>query len=182
MSVNASNANIGFKAPDFNLMSVDNSYKSLQKEKGKFGTVIVFLCNHCPYVISIAERLTYEAQELKKIGINTIGIMSNDVSKYPEDSFENMKIFSNKYKFEFPYLLDEDQIVAREYSAICTPDFFGFNSNLLLQYRGRIDSGVMNNQDKNIKRELFNAMKMIKINNHGPEQQFNSFGCSIKWK
>ena len=182
MSVNASNANIGFKAPDFNLMSVDNSYKSLQKEKGKFGTVIVFLCNHCPYVISIANRLTYEAQELKKIGINTIGIMSNDVSKYPEDSFENMKIFSNKYKFEFPYLLDEDQIVAREYSAICTPDFFGFNSNLLLQYRGRIDSGVMNNKDKNIKRELFNAMKMIKINNHGPEQQFNSFGCSIKWK
>tara|TARA_B100000965_G_C19590970_1_gene757963 strand:- start:1546 stop:2097 length:552 start_codon:yes stop_codon:yes gene_type:complete len=174
--------NFGWKASDFNLKSVDDENYSLNDLIGNNGTVIVFICNHCPYVISIADRLSYEARELKKIQINFIGIMSNDVKSYPEDSFENMKKFSNKYNFEFPYLYDETQEIAKKYKAVCTPDFFGFNKNLELQYRGRIDSGVIKEKNVEITRELYLAMKMISESNIGPKKQFNSFGCSIKWK
>ena len=174
--------NFGWKASDFNLKSVDDENYSLNDLIGNNGTVIVFMCNHCPYVISIADRLSYEARELKKIQINFIGIMSNDVKSYPEDSFENMKKFSNKYNFEFPYLYDETQEIAKKYKAVCTPDFFGFNKNLELQYRGRIDSGVIKEKNVEIIRELYLAMKMISESNIGPKKQFNSFGCSIKWK
>ena len=182
MSVNASQCEIGWKALDFSLLSVDDRKYTLESIKGIKGTVIVFICNHCPYVIAIAERLSFEARELKKIEVNTIAIMSNDVENYPEDSFENMKKFSEKYNFEFPYLYDEYQKVARDYNAVCTPDFFGFNEFLELQYRGRIDSGTMHKYDKEIKRELFYAMEMIASTNIGPTKQMNSFGCSIKWK
>ena len=174
--------NFGWKASNFNLKSVDDENYSLNDLIGNNGTVIVFICNHCPYVISIADRLSYEARELKKIQINFIGIMSNDVKSYPEDSFENMKKFSNKYNFEFPYLYDETQEIAKKYKAVCTPDFFGFNKNLELQYRGRIDSGVIKEKNVEIIRELYLAMKMISESNIGPKKQFNSFGCSIKWK
>tara|TARA_B100000579_G_C22786014_1_gene831914 strand:- start:271 stop:822 length:552 start_codon:yes stop_codon:yes gene_type:complete len=174
--------NFGWKASDFNLKSVDDENYSLNDLIGNNGTVIVFICNHCPYVISIADRLSYEARELKKIQINFIGIMSNDVKSYPEDSFENMKKFSNKYNLEFPYLYDETQEIAKKYKAVCTPDFFGFNKNLELQYRGRIDSGVIKEKNVEITRELYLAMKMISESNIGPKKQFNSFGCSIKWK
>ncbi len=180
--VNTSNCNFGWKAENFNLLSVNGNYYSLDSLKGQNGTLIAFICNHCPYVISIAERLSYEAKELKKIKINSIAIMSNDVDKYPEDSFENMKIFSKKYNFDFQYLFDSTQIVAKNYNAVCTPDFFGFNKFLELQYRGRIDSGVMGNTIKNIDRELFSAMELVSKTNKGPKKQFNSFGCSIKWK
>ena len=182
MSVNASQCENGWKAEDFSLLSIDDRKYSLQSIKGYKGTVIVFICNHCPYVIAIAERLSFEARELKKIGVNTIAIMSNDVENYPEDSFENMKKFSEKYNFEFSYLYDPTQEVAKKFKAVCTPDFFGFNKKLDLQYRGRIDSGVMNKNDKEIKRELFYAMEMIALTNKGPTKQMNSFGCSIKWK
>ena len=182
MSVNASHCEIGWRAEDFNLLSVDDRKHTLQSLKGNKGTVIVFICNHCPYVIAIAERLSFEARELKKIGVNTIAIMSNDVENYPEDSFENMKKFSEKYNFEFPYLYDSTQEVAKKFKAVCTPDFFGFNKKLELHYRGRIDSGTMNKNDKEIRRELFYAMEMIALNNKGPIKQMNSFGCSIKWK
>ena len=182
MSVNALQCEIGWKAEDFSLLSVDDNQYTLQSMKGNKGTVAVFICNHCPYVISIAERLSFEANELKKIGVNTIAIMSNDVVNYPEDSFENMKKFSTKYSFNFPYLYDSTQEIAKKFKAVCTPDFFGFNKNLELYYRGRIDSGVLNNNDKEIKRELFNAMKIIALTNKVPDKQMNSFGCSIKWK
>tara|TARA_Y100001970_G_scaffold191653_1_gene232970 strand:+ start:1581 stop:2138 length:558 start_codon:yes stop_codon:yes gene_type:complete len=182
MPVNATNDKLGWSAPNFKLKDVSGSFMTLDNLKGKNGTVVAFICNHCPYVIAIAERLSFEAIELKKLSINTIAIMSNDILKYPEDSFENMKIFSKKYDFSFCYLYDDTQEVAKNYGAVCTPDLFGFNSSLKLMYRGRIDSGVMNSKDSEIKRELYNAMIYIKNNGVGPQEQFNSFGCSIKWK
>ncbi len=183
MPVNAPNDNLNIIAPSFNLLNIDNNFISLENAKGVNGTVIVFICNHCPYVKAIASRLKKEAEELSSISINTIAIMSNDVDNYPEDSFENMKLFADKYKFNFPYLYDETQEVAKQYNAVCTPDFFGFDRNLTLKYRGRIDSKVMNS-DNNIenKRELFNAMLKIKNDGYGPSEQLNSIGCSIKWK
>tara|TARA_B100000575_G_C22918347_1_gene532892 strand:+ start:183 stop:734 length:552 start_codon:yes stop_codon:yes gene_type:complete len=183
MPVNAPNDNLDMIAPSFNLLNIDNNYISLENARGENGTVIVFICNHCPYVKAIANRLKKEADELSLISINTIAIMSNDVSNYPEDSFENMKLFAEKYKFNFPYLYDESQQVAKNFNAVCTPDFFGFDRNLKLKYRGRIDSKVMNS-DSNLEnnRELFNAMIKIKNEGSGPEEQFNSIGCSIKWK
>ena len=182
MPVNASNCNFGWKAKDFRLLSIDEEFYSLDILKGEKGTVIVFICNHCPYVIAIAARLSFEANELSKIGVNTVAIMSNDVKSYPEDSFEKMKDFSKRYNFNFPYLYDKDQTIAKNYEAVCTPDFFGFNNILELQYRGRIDSGVMNSTHSNVKRELYDAMQLIIKTGKGPDNQFNSFGCSIKWK
>ena len=182
MPVNASNTKFGWIAKDFKLLSIDDEFYSLEKLRGIKGTLIVFICNHCPYVISIAERFSYEANELSKIGVNTIAIMSNDVKNYPEDSFEKMKDFAKKYDFNFPYLYDEDQYVAKNYAAVCTPDFFGFNQLLELQYRGRIDSGPMNSTNSKIKRDLYEGMKLIIETGEGPVKQFNSFGCSIKWK
>jgi len=182
MPVNASNPKFGWKAKDFNLKSINENSYSLHNLRGTKGTVIVFICNHCPYVKSIAERLAFESRELSKIGVYTIAIMSNDVENYPEDSFENMKSFSKLYNFNFPYLYDEYQTVAKDYQAVCTPDFFGFNKLLELQYRGRIDSRVMNSNKNTIQRELYEAMKLISESNKGPIIQHNSVGCSIKWK
>tara|TARA_Y100001960_G_C14248460_1_gene621710 strand:- start:69 stop:623 length:555 start_codon:yes stop_codon:yes gene_type:complete len=181
MSVNAPINQLNWQAPNFNLKSIDDNYYDLNQLIGKKGTVIAFICNHCPYVVKIASRLAYEAEELKKIDISTIAIMSNDVDSYPEDSFENMKIFSKKYNFNFQYLYDYSQITAKNYKAVCTPDIYGFNANKILKYRGRIDSAV-SGDNKNIKRELFCAMELIANTNEGPKEQFNSFGCSIKWK
>ena len=182
MPVNASERVFDTVAPEFNLLSVDQNYYSLENLKGKHGTVIVFICNHCPYVISIADRLSKEARELNKEGISTIAIMSNDPDQYSEDSYENMIIFSKKYNFDFQYLYDESQKVAKNYNAVCTPDFFGFDSSLRLKYRGRIDSAVMNKENPRIDRNLYDAMIQIKKDGKAPIEQFNSFGCSIKWK
>ena len=182
MPVNATNDKLGWIAPEFKLLDVSGNHLSLNEISGKNGTVIAFICNHCPYVISIAERLSKEAKELNKLSIKTIAIMSNDVTQYPDDSFKNMKIFANKYNFIFPYLYDETQEVAKNYGAICTPDIFGFNNKKLLCYRGRIDSGVMKSNNNEIDRELYKAMVKIKNDGIGPKKQFNSFGCSIKWK
>ena len=181
MAINGSNCEYGWKAKNFSLKSIDNNIYSLNELKGINGTVIVFICNHCPYVKAIGNRLAYESNELLKIGIKTIAIMSNDTISYPEDSFDNMKIFAQENSFKFPYLIDETQEVARNYKAICTPDFFGFNKFLELQYRGRIDSGTIG-KEKNIERELFKAMELISNTNEGPKSQNNSIGCSIKWK
>ena len=172
----------GKKAEDFKLKSIDNKLISLNDVVGEKATLIMFICNHCPYVIAISERLSKEAKELSKLSINTIAIMSNDVIQYPEDSYENMKLFAKNYDFTFPYLFDESQEVAKQYGAVCTPDIFGFNYKNLLCYRGRIDSGVMNSDHKKIDRELYNAMVKIKNDGIGPVKQLNSFGCSIKWK
>ncbi len=183
MPVNAPNNNLDMIAPSFNLLGVDDKITSLDKARGVNGTVIAFICNHCPYVKAIASRLKKEADELLSNSINTIAIMSNDVIDYPEDSFENMKEFSKKYNFNFPYLFDETQKVAQQYKAVCTPDLFGFDKNLKLKYRGRIDSAVMNgDKSKEITRELFNAMIQIKETGVGPLNQINSVGCSIKWR
>ncbi len=182
MPVNAVNDKLGIEAPEFKLLDVSGKIFSLKQISGKNGTVIAFICNHCPYVIAIAERLSNEAKELSKLSINTIAIMSNDVIQYPEDSYENMQTFAKKYHFSFPYLFDETQEVAKKYGAVCTPDIYGFNKKNLLCYRGRIDSAVMKSDDKKIDRELYSAMIKIKNENIGPEKQYNSFGCSIKWK
>tara|TARA_B100001778_G_C18257404_1_gene480618 strand:+ start:54 stop:605 length:552 start_codon:yes stop_codon:yes gene_type:complete len=183
MPVNAPNHNLEMLAPSFNLLNVDGNFFTLDQLRGKNGTVIAFICNHCPYVKAIAYRLKKDADELELNSINMITIMSNDVVNYPDDSYENMKKFSEKYKFNFPYLLDETQDIAKKYNAICTPDFFGFDKNLKLKYRGRIDSGIMNsNKSDKIERELFNAMIKIKNEGTGPVKQNNSIGCSIKWK
>ena len=181
MSVNASQCEIGWKARDFSLLSVDDQKYNLQSLVGDKGTVIVFICNHCPYVVAIAERLSFEARELKKISVNTIAIMSNDVEKYPEDSFDNMKKFSKDNNFTFPYLYDETQEVAKLYGAVCTPDFFGYNKDLELQYRGRLDnSGISGESLK--EKELLKAFDQIIKEGKGPKEQKASMGCSIKWK
>ena len=181
MPVNASNSDLDWQAPDFNLISVDEQYYSLSQLTGENGTLIAFICNHCPYVVRIIERFVYESIELNNIGVSTIGIMSNDVKQYPEDSYEKMKEFSLKYDFKFHYLYDSTQQVAKDYRAVCTPDIFGFNKNLQLKYRGRIDSKVVEENNNDIRREMYDAMKLIKETNEGPSNQFNSFGCSIKW-
>ncbi len=182
MPVNAPNNILDVLAPEFTLKNIDDTYITLNEAKGENGTVIIFICNHCPYVKAIAKRLKVVSDKLSNNLINTIAIMSNDVKSYPEDSFENMKVFSAKYKFNFPYLFDETQEVAKKYKAVCTPDIFGFDKYLKLKYRGRIDSGVMNSDNIKINNDLYDAMIMIKNNGTGPKEQINSIGCSIKWK
>ena len=182
MPVNASNNNLGMIASDFNLLDVSGRYYDLNSIKGENGTVVAFICNHCPYVKAIAKNLSFEANELKKFSINVIAIMSNDVIQYPDDSFENMKIFSTNYNFNFYYLYDDTQQVAKNYGAVCTPDFFGFNQSLKLMYRGRIDSSNVNSNNNLIQRDLYNAMIQIYKKGNAPKEQINSIGCSIKWK
>ena len=182
MPVNAINTTLDWKAKEFELKSIDEKIYCLEDLKGLRGTIIAFICNHCPYVKAIASRLSLESRELAKIGISTIAIMPNDVDNYPEDSFENMKKFAKIHNFEFPYLYDEHQTVAKDYEAVCTPDFFGFNKLLELQYRGRIDSKTINSKENTIHRELYEAMQLISKTNKGPDIQNPSIGCSIKWK
>ena len=167
-------------AIDFKLKGVDEKYYDLNSLKGTNGLLIMFICNHCPYVKSIINRIIRDTKELKQIGINSVGIMSNDPNEYPEDSFENMKKMALEFNFSFPYLIDETQDVARAYGAVCTPDFFGYNNKLGLQYRGRLDESRKESVD-GAKRELFEAMKQISKSGKGPENQIPSMGCSIKW-
>ena len=167
-------------AIDFKLKGVDEKYYDLNSLKGTNGLLIMFICNHCPYVKSIINRIIRDTKELKQIGINSVGIMSNDSNEYPEDSFENMKKMALEFNFSFPYLIDETQEVARAYGAVCTPDFFGYNNKLGLQYRGRLDESRKESVD-GAKRELFEAMKQISKSGKGPENQIPSMGCSIKW-
>ncbi|MCB1431633.1 MAG: thioredoxin family protein [Alphaproteobacteria bacterium] len=171
----------GWKAPDFTLPGVDGKSHSLSDLKGPKGTVVVFICNHCPYVKSIVDRLVQEAGALKPIGVSMVAICSNDPDHYAEDSFDNMKLFARTHGFTFPYLQDESQAVARAYDAICTPDFFGFNSDLELQYRGRLDAS-RKDLVPNARRDLYEAMKQVAETGRGPEDQIASMGCSIKWK
>ncbi len=170
-----------FKAQDFSLMGVDGEKYTLNKIKGTNGTLVMFICNHCPYVKAILERLVYDVRALQDLGIGVIAIMSNDQNEYEEDSFENMKIIAKKYNFTFPYTIDETQATAKAYGAICTPDFFGFNKNLKLQYRGRLDASGKNSAPKDSPRELFEAMEKISKTDYGPIDQTPSIGCSIKW-
>lgn len=173
--------NTHFNAKDFSLISVDGKEYSISDVKGKNGLVVAFICNHCPYVQAIADKITREANDLAKIGIGFVGINSNDVETYPDDSYENMKIFAAKHQFPFPYLFDETQDVAKAYDAVCTPDFFCFDKNLKLKYRGRLDSAGKNDLP-DAKRELFEAMQLLADGQEISSKQYPSIGCSIKWK
>lgn len=172
----------GWKAPKFTLPGVDGNTYNLEKLKGPNGTLVVFICNHCPYVKAVIDRLVRDARELKALGVNTVAICSNDATTHPDDSFEHMKDFAKEHGFTFPYLHDETQDVARAYDAACTPDFFGFNKDLELQYRGRLDESGRDPAGPDVRRELFEAMKQVAETSQGPRQQTPSIGCSIKWK
>jgi peroxiredoxin len=171
----------GWRAKDFSLNGVDGKTYTLADVRGPKGTLIVFICNHCPYVKASISRIVAEAKALREIGIGTIAIMPNDTETYREDSFDHMKAFAAKHGFTFPYVIDETQEVARTYGAQCTPDFFGFNSQDELQYRGRLDASRMT-PIANARRDLFEAMKQVAETSRGPSEQTPSMGCSIKWK
>ena len=172
----------GQKAHDFELKSTENKTLSLNDIKGENGTLIMFICNHCPYVKAITEDIVKDCNELKKIGINSVAICANDPVNYPEDSFENMIKFSEQNQFSFPYLIDETQEIAKTYGAVCTPDFFGYNKNLELQYRGRMRELKNLVPVRSGESDLLKAMKQIAETGKGPENQIPSAGCSIKWK
>ncbi len=172
----------GEKAHDFKLQATDGKEWSLTDCIGEKGLLIMFICNHCPYVKSIQSKLVADTLKLKDIGVNSVAIMSNDPSDYPEDSFENMQKFATEFKYPFPYLFDETQEIAKAYGAICTPDFFGYNSKLELQYRGRLDASGMKTVEKDLKRDLLEAMTEVADTGIGPKEQIPSMGCSIKWK
>jgi peroxiredoxin len=172
----------GLPAPDFSLPGVDGKTWSLDDCKGPNGLLVMFICNHCPYVKAINKKLVRDATQLKEAGVNCVAIMSNDVVAYPDDSFENMKKVAREIGYPFPYLLDETQEVARAYGAVCTPDFFGYNSKLELQYRGRLDESGRQADVGDVKRELFLAMMQVAETGHGPADQVASIGCSIKWR
>jgi peroxiredoxin len=180
VSLNPPLCNFGWQAPNFNLKNIDGTMISRDLIMGKNGLLVMFICNHCPYVKAILPRLVNDVLELKMLGINTVAIMSNDSSDYKEDSFENMQKISNEMEFSFPYLLDKTQVIANSYFAVCTPDFFGFNSKGELQYRGRFDESRKETAP-NSTRDLFHAMKQIADTGTGPKEQIASIGCSIKW-
>jgi len=172
----------GKKAVDFILPGIDGRNWSLQQCMGEKGLLIMFICNHCPYVKAVQERIVRDTRELKVLGVGSVAIMSNDPAEYPEDSFENMKLLAKQLDFNFPYLFDETQQVARQYDAVCTPDFFGYNADFELQYRGRLDASKKETAPDDTRRDLFEAMKLIAETGRGPQEQIPSMGCSIKWK
>ncbi len=169
-------------AIDFSLPGTDGKIWTLDDCRGEKGLLVMFICNHCPYVKAILDRLVRDTNELKQYGINSVAIMSNDVADYQEDSFDNMKIVAEEQGFTFPYLFDETQQTAKAYGAVCTPDFFGYNKDLKLQYRGRLDASRKEAAAPDVRRDLFEAMKQVAQTGHGPKQQIPSMGCSIKWR
>ena len=172
----------GWKAPAFTLPGVDGKVHSLEGSRGPKGTLVMFICNHCPYVKAVIDRIVRDTDALKAHGVSAVAISANDVAHYPEDAFDNMKRFAAAHHFGFPYLYDESQEVARAYDAACTPDFFGFNADLELQYRGRLDESRKEAAPASVRRDLFEAMKQIAATGQGPRDQTLSIGCSIKWK
>jgi peroxiredoxin len=174
--------NFGEKAHDFTLAATDGRTYALADLKGAKGTVLVFMCNHCPYVKAVIDRLIRDARDLAPLGVNVIGICSNDPVAYPQDDFPAMKRWAEEKSFPFPYLHDASQVVARAYDAVCTPDFFGYNADLELQYRGRLDESGRNPGGPDARRELFEAMRQVAETGRGPDRQTPSMGCSIKWK
>lgn len=172
----------GAEAPDFSLPGTDGHTWTLEECSGPNGLLVMFICNHCPYVKAINHKLVRDTAELKTLGINSVAIMSNDPTVYPEDSFENMKKVAAEFGYPFPYLVDESQETARAYGAVCTPDFFGYNGSLELQYRGRMDESGREPDTGEVRRDLFLAMKQVAETGQGPEEQIASIGCSIKWR
>jgi peroxiredoxin len=180
MAAEAPLAAIGTPAPPFELRGTDGRLHTLQSLAGPRGTVIAFICNHCPYVKAILPRLVRDARELKALGVHVIGINANDAKAYPEDSFERMVEVAPT--LSFPYLHDETQAVARAYGAVCTPDFFGFDASLQLRYRGRLDASRKETAPEGARRELFEAMRQIAESGQAPAEQHACIGCSIKWR
>jgi len=170
----------GWKAPNFSLQGVDGKNYTLDDVRGENGLLVMFICNHCPYVKAIRPRLVQDLRALKALGVNAIAIMSNDPTEYPEDGFEHMQAVAREFDFPFPYVVDPTQEVAKAYGAICTPDFFGFNAQLELQYRGRFDESRKETAPEST-RDLFHAMKLVAETGRGPQEQIPSIGCSIKW-
>lgn len=174
--------NFGWKAIDFDLPGVDGKRYNLAAATGEKGLLVMFICNHCPYVKAIRDRIIRDVKELAGYGIGAIAIMSNDPSDYPEDSFENMVKVAKEFGYPFPYVWDESQEVAKAYGAVCTPDFFGFNDRLELQYRGRLDASRKEAAPAGVRRDLFEAMVQVAQTGQGPKDQIPSIGCSIKWR
>lgn len=172
----------GWKAPDFDLPGVDGKRYRLADVVGPNGLLVMFICNHCPYVKAVRQRIVRDAKELAQHGIHCVAISANDATHFPEDSFENMQRIAVEWDLPFPYLYDESQAVAKTYGAVCTPDFFGFNAQLELQYRGRLDESRKETAPDNVRRDLFEAMRQVAKTGHGPADQIPSMGCSIKWK
>ena len=182
MAVATPICDFGWKAPDFALPGVDGKTWRVADVRGERGTLVMFICNHCPYVRSVIDRIVRDAKALEPLGIRSVAISANDATTYPEDSFDNMKAFAAEQGFPFPYLYDETQTVARAYDAVCTPDFFGFDAGLGLQYRGRLDASRKEAGPPDLRRDLYLAMKQVAETGRGPTEQIPSMGCSIKWK
>ena len=172
----------GWEAPRFTLKDAYGNPFALDAIKGPYGTLVMFICNHCPYVRAVADRIGRDAFDLQKKGIGVIAVMPNDYQRYPDDAPEQMKRFAEEHGFSFPYVVDEEQKVAKAYGAVCTPEFFGFDAGLKLQYRGRLDASGRAPAPRGAKRELFDAMRQIAETGKGPEEQHPSMGCSIKWR
>ena len=172
----------GWKAPDFDLPGTDGKRYTLADAKGPKGLLVMFICNHCPYVKAVRERIIRDAKELHAQGVGVIAINANDATNYPDDSFEKMRRIAEQYQYPFPYVFDETQAVAKAYGAVCTPDFFGFNAQLELQYRGRLDESRKETAPEGARRDLFQAMTQVAQTGKGPAGQIPSMGCSIKWR
>ncbi len=172
----------GRPAIDFDLPGIDGKRHSLASSRGTKGLLVMFICNHCPYVKAVIHRIVRDTRELAAHGVGSIAIMSNDAADYPEDSWDNMVRIARELEFPFPYVLDESQAVAKAYGAVCTPDFFGYNAQLELQYRGRLDESRKETAPEGVRRELFEAMQQVALTGRGPAQQTAGIGCSIKWK
>lgn len=172
----------GWKAPSFTLPATDGRTLSLSDVQGPKGTLVMFICNHCPFVLAVLDRIVRDSRDLQGIGVGVAAICSNDAESHPADSFENMRKMAEQRGFDFPYLHDEDQSVARAWDAVCTPDFFGLNADGELQYRGRLDESRMEPAPDGARRELFEAMKQVAETGKGPAEQVSSMGCSIKWR
>lgn len=182
VALNPPVCDFGQAAINFDLPGTDGRRHTLASCRGPNGLLVMFICNHCPYVQAIIDRLIRDCRELSTLGIGSVAIMSNDTEAYPDDSFANMQRWASELDFPFPYLLDADQSIARNYGAVCTPDFFGYNSQLELQYRGRLDASGRNPGAPDARRELFEAMQKIAATGRGPRDQTASIGCSIKWR
>lgn len=172
----------GAPAPDFALPGVDGRVWTRDQCAGPRGLLVMFICNHCPYVQAIRDRLVRDVRELTALGIGCVAISANDATDYPEDSFANMQRMASEWGFTFPYLYDESQAIARAYGAVCTPDFFGYNGQFGLQYRGRLDASRKEAAPPDVRRDLFEAMRQVAESGEGPAEQIPSIGCSIKWK
>lgn len=182
VALNPPVCDFGWPAPAFDLLGVDGRRHNLDSVRGPNGLLVVFICNHCPFVKAVIDRLVRDCRELRTLGVGSAAIMSNDTVAYPEDSFANMVRWAQELDFPFPYVYDESQAVARAYGAVCTPDYFGFNADLQLQYRGRLDASGRLPAPADAPRELFEALRQIARSGAGPDRQTPSIGCSIKWR